>query len=246
MSGADTTGVLLRCEGLVVGYGGRGMLPPVDLEVRPGAFLAVVGRNGSGKSTLFKTLLGLLPPVDGRVVRAPGLRAAYIPQTSSIDPMLPVHARELVQWGRMRGWSFLRPWAARQDRQARDAALQAADATALADQPYRELSEGQRQRVLLARVLASDAQLVLLDEPTSAMDAVAERATLEKLGALARERGIAIVVVSHELEIPAELADAVLFLDREGREVVSGRSRDVFTHPAFLRRYGAVRLPTPG
>lgn len=240
MSDTRVDRALLRCEGLVVGYRGRGLLPPVTFEVRPGSFVAVVGRNGSGKSTLFKTLLGLLPPVAGRVQSAPGLRAAYIPQTSGIDPMLPVHARELVQWGRIRGWSFLRPFASRADRSARDAALEAAGAQPLGDQLYRELSEGQRQRVLLARVLAADAQLVLLDEPTSAMDAVAERATLEKLSLLARERGIAVVVVSHELDIPAQLADAVVFLDREGGEVVVGGSREVFTHPAFRRRYGDV------
>ncbi|MCI0569205.1 MAG: metal ABC transporter ATP-binding protein [Myxococcaceae bacterium] len=244
MSEASGDRTLLRCEGLVVGYRGQGILPPVSVEVRRGSFLTVVGRNGSGKSTLFKTLLGLLPPVSGRVSRPPGLRVAYIPQTSGIDPMLPVHARELVQWGRVRGWSFLAPFASRADRQARDAALAKAEAEHLAHLPYRELSEGQRQRVLLARVLAADADLVLLDEPTAAMDAVAERYTLEQLGRLARERGMGVVVVSHELTIPAQLSDSVLFLDREGGEVVVGGSREVFTHPAFRRRYGdVVSLP---
>jgi zinc transport system ATP-binding protein len=239
--------LLLEVEQLVVGYGGRGLLPPVSLQVRCGDFLTVIGRNGSGKSTLFRTLLGLLPPVSGRMVRAPGLKVAYIPQTATIDPLLPVRAQQLVGWGRMRGWDFLRPFASSEDRKARAAALEAVDAADLARQPYRELSEGQRQRVQLARVLASDAQLVVLDEPTSAMDAVAERRTLEQLARLARERHIAVVVVSHALEVPAEFADRVLFLDREGGEVIVGDTRTVFSHPAFRRRFGeAVVVPNEG
>lgn len=230
---------LMTCRGLVIGYRGRALLPAFDLEIRRGTFLAVVGRNGAGKSTWFKTLLGLLPPVAGSVTRArASLRCAYVPQLAAMDPLLPLHAHEIVLWGRMGGWSFLKPWATRRDRALVDQALDAAGARAFAHRPYRELSEGQKQRVMLARVLASEADVVLLDEPTAAMDAVAERETMGLLRQLASERGMAVVVVTHELGVPSEHADTVLFVDREAPAVVVGDAATVYCHPAFRRQYG--------
>lgn len=230
---------LLTCEQLVIGYGGKGLLPPIQLEVPRGTFLAVVGRNGSGKSTFFKTLLGLLPPVSGHIHKgSPHVKTAYVPQTSSIDPILPVRPKEMVLWGRLSGWNFLNPFASREDRHAAEAALDSAGARPIANRPYRELSEGQKQRALLARVLATEADLVLLDEPTAAMDAVAERETMQRLAQLARSRRISVVVVSHDLHVSAEFADSLLFFDKEGGTVVSGDARTVFCHPSFRHQYG--------
>jgi ABC-type Mn2+/Zn2+ transport system ATPase subunit len=231
--------LLLSCEELVIGFGGKPLLPPISLQVRRGDFVAVVGRNGSGKSTWFKTLLGLQPPVSGRIVKGrPSLKSAYIPQTAGIDSLLPVRPREMVLWGRLSGWNFLRPFATRDDRRVAEAALDTAGARAFAHRPYRELSEGQKQRALLARVIASEADLVLLDEPTAAMDAVAERETMQRLAALAREQRIGMVVVSHDLAMAAAHADTLLFLDRESPAIVVGDARAVFCHPAFRHQYG--------
>jgi zinc transport system ATP-binding protein len=229
---------LIACERLVVGYGGKALLPAFDLQVKRGSFVVVVGRNGSGKSTWFKTLLGMQPPVSGAVVKEAGLRSAYVPQTAAIDSMLPLRAHEIVLWGRLSRWDFLRPFATREDRAAAERALASAGATAFAHRPYRELSEGQKQRVLLARVLATEAELVLLDEPTAAMDAVAERETMERLSQLARGHRIGVVVVSHQLRVASEYADTVLFMDREGPTVLVGDARTVFCHDAFIRQYG--------
>lgn len=236
---APAAQLLLSCEELVIGFGGKPLLPPIKLQVRRGDFVAVIGRNGSGKSTWFKTLLGLQPPVSGRIVKgSPGMKSAYVPQTAGIDAILPVRPREMVLWGRLSGWNFLRPFPKKEDRHVADAALDTAGAREFALRPYRELSEGQKQRTLLARVIASQADLVLLDEPTAAMDAVAERETMRRLSALARERRIAVVVVSHDLSMAAEYADTLLFLDRESPAVVIGDARTVFCHPAFRHQYG--------
>lgn len=230
---------LLSCEQLVIGYGGKGLLPPMQVEVARGSFLAVVGRNGSGKSTFFKTLLGLLPPVSGRITKGnPKVKTAYVPQTSSIDPILPVRPKEMVLWGRLSGWNFLRPFTTREDHAVASAALDSAGARPIANRPYRELSEGQKQRTLLARLIATEADMVLLDEPTAAMDAVAERETMQRLAQLTRERRIAVVVVSHDLHVSAEYADSLLFFDKEGGTVVGGDARTVFCHPAFRHQYG--------
>ncbi|WP_041792060.1 metal ABC transporter ATP-binding protein [Stigmatella aurantiaca] len=237
--GVTPAEVLLSCENLVIGYGNKALLPPLHLQVRRGDFVAVVGRNGSGKSTWFKTLLGLLPPVSGRIDKGtPGMKSAYVPQTASMDALLPVRPKELVLWGRLTGWNFLRPFSSQEDRRVAREALDTVGAQAFAHRPFRELSEGQKQRALLARVLASNADLVLLDEPTAAMDAVAERETMQRLAELARERRIAVVVVSHDLAMAAEYASTLLFVDREAPAVVLGNARTVFNHPAFRHQYG--------
>jgi zinc transport system ATP-binding protein len=232
--------LLLCCENLVVGYNGKPMLPAINLQIRRGTFLSVIGRNGSGKSTWFKTLLGMIPPVSGCVVRTSArVKSAYVPQTSSIDSLLPVRSRELVQWGRMSGWNFLWPFAGKQDRQVVESALDVAGARAIANRPYRDLSEGQKQRTLLARVLATEADFVLLDEPTASMDAIAERETMQRLAELTRgPRRLAVVVVSHDLEVAAEFSDQFLFMDKDAPAIVLGDAKTVFCHSAFRHKYG--------
>jgi zinc transport system ATP-binding protein len=232
---------LLACEGLVVGHGRKALLPPIDVSVAPGQFLVVIGRNGSGKSTFLKTLVGLLPPLAGRLRMAhDDVHATYVPQSAALDRVLPLQPRDLVLWGRLCKWSFLRPVATRADRAARDRALVEAEATSFASQPYRELSEGQRQRVLFARMLAAEAELVLLDEPTAAMDAIAEQEAVERLAGLCKDRGIAVVLVTHVLGLAHRHADEVLFLDRDGGHAIVGDPPTVFAHPAFRRRYGEI------
>lgn len=233
---------VVRCEKLVIGHR-EPILPPMDVSIRAGRFLAVVGRNGSGKSTWFKTLLGLIRPHGGRIVpSSPSLRTAYVPQVAALDPILPVRAREVVLWGRQHAWSFLRPFHSHADREAAAVAINDAEAGAFADRPYSELSEGQKQRVLFARMLATRAELVLLDEPTAAMDPVAEREAYARLARLAHERGLAVVVISHTLDVAARHADELLWLDREGQNVVHGAPPEVLHHPAFLEQYGEVHL----
>jgi len=231
---------LVRCERLVVGYSGQALLPPIDFAAARGTLTAILGRNGSGKSTFFKTLLGILPPVSGLVRRAPALRAAYVPQTRELDAFLPLRVRDLVGWGLLSGWCFLKPWGRRSQRVAVEEALSSAGALGLADRFVRELSEGQKQRVLFARVLASRADLVLLDEPTAAMDTLAEQETLARLSTLARERSAAVLVITHSLGLAAKLADRAVFLDPDGRAVGSGGRDEVCGHTAFRRQVGEV------
>jgi zinc transport system ATP-binding protein len=234
--------MVIRCERLLVGYH-EPILPPIDLELHAGRLVVVVGRNGSGKTTWFKTLLGLSRPLGGRVVRArPDLRVSYVPQVAALDPILPVRARDVVSWGRQRGWSFLRPWLSHEERETVQRSLVDAEAAAFANRPYSELSEGQKQRILFARMLAADAELVLLDEPTAAMDPVAERAAYKRLSVQARDRGLAVVVISHSLGIAAEVADELVWLDREGGHVVHGTPAEVLAHPALCDLYGEVHI----
>jgi zinc transport system ATP-binding protein len=231
---------VVRTSALRVGHGGRALLPPIDLEIRPGEFWAVIGRNGSGKTTWMRTLLGLLPPVAGKVERASrDLKLSYLPQRAALDELYPALAREVVAMGLDRGWSFVKPrprdWKARVLDAMREMGVED-----LAESSFRALSEGQKQRVLFARLSTSESELALLEEPTSAMDAVAEREAFELLDALRKRRGTAIVIVSHYLGLARDFADRVLLLDRDTPAVVCGTPEDVFSHAAFRERYGRV------
>lgn len=231
------TAPLIEARGLTIGYHGAPLLPALDLEIRPGEFWAVVGRNGSGKTTLFRTLLGLHPPLHGEIRRAHGYLPAYVPQRAALDPIVPLRVKEVVALGVERGWSFATQRTASRGAAVREA-LAKAGVSALAERQFHELSEGQKQKVLLARVLAANANVAFLDEPTAAMDAVAERESLGAIDALRKEHEIAVVIVSHFLGVAREVADRVLFLDRELQTTAVGAPREVFASEAFRRRYG--------
>lgn len=233
---ARSAEVILRCRQLVVGWQRQALLPPIDLELRRGRFVAVIGRNGSGKTTWLKTLLGEAPPVAGSVERAAGLdHIAYVPQSTAFDRILPLSVRDVVMQGRLHCNNFLKPLPSREDRRAALVALEEAGAGELARATFRDLSKGQRQRVMFARMLATEADLALLDEPTAAMDVAAEREALLRLGALAREHGIAVVVISHAVDVAERYADDVLLFDRVAKEVTFGEKSDVLGCDAYRR-----------
>jgi len=221
---------LLRTRAVQLGYGGRPLLPPIDLELGPGEFWAVIGRNGSGKTTWLRTLVGLLPAIGGTVERRPGLRVAYQRQRGGVDDLYPVTARDVVAMGTLRDRAFFGTGRGRTREVER--ALGLLGAGDLSATPFRALSEGQRQRVLFARIAASRPELALLDEPTSAMDRVAEREAFELLASLREEAGVTIVVVSHYLKLVADFADHALLLDRDAPAVVAGPTAAVLEHPA--------------
>jgi zinc transport system ATP-binding protein len=232
---------LLSCRRLVIGYRGRALLPPIDATIRRGTTVAVLGRNGSGKSTFFKTLLGFVPAVAGEIRRPdPPPRVAYMPQASTLDPMVPVRAREVAAWGALSGWSFFRGARAVNLRRRAERSLETTHAGELADAFVRDLSEGQKQRVLLARVLTANADLAFLDEPTAAMDAVAEQRTMSLLREQSREHGMAVVIVTHLLGLVRRFADFAIYLDRDDGLAMCDVPDAIFAHPTFRRQYGEI------
>jgi len=235
---------LLRCEQLVIGYGKHALLPAFDWSVYRGQMALIVGHNGAGKTTMLRTLLGLLPTVSGRVhMSDPQVRMSYVSQATSLDELLPVPARMVVDWGSLRGWGFLRPFARKRERQRRDDCLAELGAAYYGQRAYRDLSGGQKQRILFARMLMSEAELVLLDEPTASMDIAAEREAYTRMAHLARERNVAVIVVTHTIDVAAEFTDQVLYFERgerEGPKVWAGEPQVVFNKPSFLRHFGKV------
>jgi len=242
---STTTQPLLTGQALEVGYRKRPILPPVDVTIGRGEFWVVLGRNGSGKTTLFRTLLGLLPPVAGRVRRGRRrLRLSYLPQQGVFDSHQPLRARDMVAQGCDRDWSFLRPRWSLPAVVAQS--LEEVGIETLADRPFHALSEGQKQRVLLARLAASRPDVGFLDEPTAAMDIVAERESFAFLDSFRRQHDSAVVVVSHYLGLAQEYADYVMVIDAKGQQVTVGTPQQVPLGPLSLPREGRTKLNSHG
>lgn len=230
----------LRVEGLVAGYDGSAALEGVTFSVLVGERVAVVGPNGAGKSTLFKAVAGLLPPRSGRIrvfdhdpQREP-IDVGYVPQHDEVDLSFPVTVADVVMMGRIGRMGWLR-WPSRQDREAVAGALEQVGMTDLAERQIGELSGGQRQRVFIARALAQEAKLLLLDEPFAGVDATSEQAIMDALDRLT-ERGIAFLLSTHDLNLAAERFDRILLLNHQ--VIAYGAPQTVFCPDMLQRAYG--------
>jgi ABC-type Mn2+/Zn2+ transport system ATPase subunit len=229
----------VRCDALSIGYDRVPVVRDIDLEVAPGRSLALVGTNGSGKSTLLKTIMGLLPAVAGTCTvlgDAPGTaptRVGYVGQVHPSKFLLPLQAIDVVRMGRYAALGpFRRPQA--NDRRLVAEAMEQLDITHLAKAPLRSLSGGQQQRVHLAQLVARDADLLVLDEPTTGLD-LAGSELYRQLVSRALARGAAVVIATHDIA-DAQRCDQALLL--AGRVVAQGAPADVLTAEHLLDTFG--------
>jgi len=213
---------ILSAEGVSFAYGDALVLDGVSFSLGAGEFVALVGPNGSGKSTLLRVLLGLLRPSAG-TVKVFGddprhlrdrWRLGYVPQRPALAREVPASVQEVVAAGRLArsGWRG-RMGAA--DRVAIDHALEAVALRDLRDRPVSELSGGQQQRSFIAKALASEPELLILDEPVAGVDAESQRRFAASLTHLVDEHGAGVLLVSHELGSVAEVLDRVLVLKQK-------------------------------
>ncbi len=231
----------LEVRGLSAGYGARAAVEGVSFAIPPGHMVGVVGPNGAGKSTLFKAILGLVPRLSGEILLheadAHQQRAmmGYLPQLEAIDKAFPVCVADVVMMGRYRriGWCR-RPGP--EDSRAVRQALERVDLLALAETQIGRLSGGQLQRALLARALAQDAHLLLLDEPVSGVDATTQHLIFGVLESLRRD-GKTVVVATHDLNCVIERFDQVLCINR--RLVAYGPPAEVFRRDVLDQTYGS-------
>lgn len=231
---------ILKSEDLVVGYHSTPILPALTFEVEAGEVWGIIGANGSGKSTLLKTLLGLLPPISGDYSVAPGVNVGYVPQRYGLDTSVPARVIDVVRQGTDRNWSFLNPLYLSQKRESIQQAMLETNTTQFRDQQFSTLSEGQKQRVLIARALASEPKLLMLDEPTSAMDSQAERGMFELVARLKDSRDLGVLLVSHHLPVLGEFASHAIYVDRDEHIVVPGDIQSVCQCAECVSRYGHI------
>lgn len=217
--------IIIRLSKLAIGYRRQALVSGLDLEVRRGSFTGLLGSNGSGKTTLIKTLLGIIPPVGGRIElysRREGetLRVGYVPQRETLDPIYMFSALEVARMGLYGEFGPLKRLTA-EARNRVSAALEQVGAEEFAKQPFSELSGGQMQRVLLARALVSGPELLVLDEPTAGIDVDAAKAVGELLADLHKRRGMTVLMVNHELHWVRRLATELVWM-RDGEAVQGG------------------------
>lgn len=232
---------MIAVDGVRFGYTGEPVVENVSLTVDPGEFVAIVGPNGSGKSTLMKLVLGLLEP-DAGEVRLFGRRAAsfgdgtrvgYVAQQTSAATEMPITVREVVRMGRYPRVGF--GLFSQRDDEAVDEALDRVGMSGFADRRIGQLSGGQRQRAFIARALASDAELLVLDEPTVGVDAESVEEFYELLTSL-NEDGITVVLIEHDIAAVTEHAERVVCLNRE--VYYDGPTDEFVDSEALARAFG--------
>jgi zinc transport system ATP-binding protein len=207
---------------LAVRINGNPVLEDITFQIRAGELAGIIGPNGAGKTTLLRVLLGLINPLSGTAAlfgrpsdRLGHLREkiGYMPQSHYFDRRFPLSAVDVAMMGLLSTRTLWRPL----NRRQRDAGRRALDAVGvlhLAERPFQELSGGEQQRVLLGRSLARDPALLILDEPGASLDISAQRLFLDLLRRLQQERGLTVLLVSHDLIASAAFADYLICINR--------------------------------
>ncbi|MDQ3622434.1 MAG: metal ABC transporter ATP-binding protein [Verrucomicrobiota bacterium] len=230
----------LEIHDLTVAYHKKPVLYGIDLEVPAGNLVGIVGPNGAGKSTLIKAIMGVVRPASGwiKIFGQPFgkalTRVGYVPQRESVDWDFPVNVMDVVLMGRYGHLGLIkRP--TRQDREIARECLEKVHMLPYADRQIANLSGGQQQRVFLARALAQESDLYLMDEPFSGVDAATETAIVTLLQEL-KDRGKTILVVHHDLPTAKSYFDMLLLINM--RIVAFGPTEEVFTHDLLQKTYG--------
>lgn len=215
---------LITVEDLSVRYGARTVLSHVNLRVETGEIVTIVGPNGSGKTSLLRAIIGATPPAGGTIIRAPGRSIGYVPQRLHIDPTLPITVERFL---RLPGGVSAAAGAE---------ALQEAGVPGISGQQMSQLSGGQFQRVLLARALIEEPDMLLLDEATQGLDQPGSVAFYRQIEAVRRTTGCAVLMVSHELHVVMSASDRVICLN--GHVCCEGTPAVVASAPEYRALFG--------
>ena len=220
---------LITLDNLSIGYNNQPVISGISLSIAPASFTAILGANGSGKSTLLKTMLGLIPPVSGRIqIEAEGEPSifGYVPQAIQFDPIYLLTGFDVALmgvYGRLRPGRFIPS----EERAFTHECLRAAGAEDFSRKRFAELSGGQKQRVLIARALTTRPDILVLDEPTAGVDHAATHAVMEFISQIRKERNITILLVTHDFAAVRRHAEHVIWL-HEGK-VFHGPAQELLT-----------------
>lgn len=243
LNGYRATPPALDVNNLSAGYpGDKRAIDGLTFSIQPGERVALVGPNGAGKSTLFKAIAGLIPFTEGEIsvfgedCRSSHAFVGYVPQQNEIDWAFPVTVYDVVMMGRARKNRWF-PWWRSNDHAAIRDLLKQLNLIKLANRQISQLSGGQRRRVFIARALAQDTRVLLMDEPFSGVDTTAEQEIMNTLDVLT-EQGITILLATHNMGLAARDFDRILLLKR--RLLALGRSEDVMQPEILRQAYGGA------
>ena len=224
---------ILEVDNLTVSYNGKHALEGVCFSVQAGERVAIVGPNGAGKSTLFKAMVGLLQPSQGRT-ETNGAEFGYVTQRSAVDWAFPVTVHDVVMMGRIGKMGWLR-WQRPIDREIVRQCLEQVAMIEYADRQIGELSGGQQQRVFIARALAQEATILLMDEPFTGVDAPSQETILTILERL-NQQGVTVLVSTHDLNLAVERFDRLALLN--GQLIAYGPPQQAVTPETLAAAYG--------
>jgi ABC-type Mn2+/Zn2+ transport system ATPase subunit len=233
-------GPLIVLRDASFGYKNRAVLEQVSFTVEEGDFVALLGPNGAGKTTLLRGLVGLIPPLVGSLEygfdRASN-PIGYVPQREALDPIFPLTAGEVVLMGTYARLPPLRP-VARRERRVAGECLERVGMPEVAEQRFSSLSGGQKQRVLIARALAAEPLLLVLDEPTAGVDFGAAAAIMDVVAMLNRERKLTVLLVTHQLRMLHSRADVVVWV--QGGRATRGSAEEMLAPERVVEVLGAI------
>lgn len=229
MSPPQRDDCLLKAENVSLNLNGRRILDQVSLSVLSGRITTIIGPNGAGKTSLLRVLLNLHSPTGGRVWRRPALRIGYMPQRVHIDEVLPLTVQRFLSLGGSFPASMLS-----------DVLLKVGIGH-LQKQPVQSISGGEMQRVLLARALLREPDLLVLDEPAQSVDVMGQGEMFQLIASLRDRHGFGVLMVSHELHLVMAAADSVICLNQH--ICCTGRPEMVSRDPAYLRLFGPAIPP---
>jgi len=241
MADLAAAAAVLHLDRVALSLGGHPVLREVSLDLHAGEFVGLIGANGAGKTTLLRLILGLLRPdsgavqVLGRPVGRGNAAVGYVPQKQQFDPETPLRGRDLVALG-IDGQRWGIPWPSRQRRRRVDDALRQVGALEYADAPVGRLSGGEQQRLLIAQALLADPKILLLDEPLSHLDIRSASEVVRLVARIGKARGVAVLLVAHDMNPLLEAMDRVLYL-AEGRSAV-GTVEEVVRTEVLSQLYG--------
>ncbi len=225
---------MLTYQGVDLGYGRQVVLRDVNLSVERGDFLGLVGPNGSGKSTLVKSMLGLVRPMRGEIHWEGGVpKRGYVPQREQVDPIWPMRVRDLLEMT-IHSLQTLQPLHRKQCPEVREI-MELIEIDHLADKTLATLSGGEMQRVLLARALVVEPEVVVLDEPTSAMDLVASERFLSLINRMHEQKQTTVILVTHDLPSLVNRAHRLGII--QNGALHSGKTEEILTSENLSRIY---------
>jgi len=223
--------VLIETKGISLTLDGKQILDKVDIRLHQGEIVTLIGPNGAGKSTLVRVILGLIKPDSGEVRLTPKLRIGYMPQRLTIDPVLPLTVRRFLTLAQRCSESKLLE------------ALTEVGAELLLDSAMQTLSGGETQRVLLARAMLRDPDLLILDEPVQGVDVTGQDELYRLIGTIRKRHGCGILMISHDLHMVMSATDQVLCLNRH--VCCSGHPDSVRIDPSYVALFGPAEIQQP-